>query len=413
MPSEILDVAVVGGGVAGAYAAWRLKMERPDLEIGLFEYSHRIGGRLYSRTLPGMPHVYAELGGMRYIPSSQALVTNLVDVLELPSVEFLMGDPNPPPGQPGGKPVGSDNNIYYLRQKFIRARDLTRPGEIPYAVSWSERGLDPDQLQARALDYLVPYNKTLKPEEWFNVTVFGRKLYQFGFWDLLFRVLSNEAYAFMKAAGGYDANVANANAVSQFPVGEYGPGVIYRTLRDGYQSLPETLVARFKAAARGRVYMNHRLASITRRNKIYRLLFRLTREEKEPFYWSDAKTIRTCDRGGKSDRGRKYEVEYQARRVILAMPRRSLELIRWEAWDSDDAVKLRDSVLIQSAFKLFLGYESPWWRALGLYAGRSITDLPIRQVYYFGTERDHPGANPKNYSSLLMASYNDIGTVPF
>jgi hypothetical protein len=39
--------------------------------------------------------------------------------------------------------------------------------------------------------------------------------------------------------------------------------------------------------------------------------------------------------------------------------------------------------------------------------------LPIRQVYYFGTERDHPGANPKNYSSLLMASYNDIGTVPF
>ena len=46
-------------------------------------------------------------------------------------------------------------------------------------------------------------------------------------------------------------------------------------------------------------------------------------------------------------------------------------------------------------------------------AGRSITDLPIRQVYYFGTERDQPGGHPENYSSLLMASYNDIGTVPF
>ena len=60
----------------------------------------------------------------------------------------------------------------------------------------------------------------------------------------------------------------------------------------------------------------------------------------------------------------------------------------------DRVRKLRGSVLIQAAFKLFLGYEYPWWRALGLHAGRSITDLPIRQAYYFGTEREHPGSKP-------------------
>jgi lysine 2-monooxygenase len=75
--------------------------------------------------------------------------------------------------------------------------------------------------------------------------------------------------------------------------------------------------------------------------------------------------------------------------------------------------ELREDVLSQAAFKLFLGYESPWWRAIGVRAGRSITDLPIRQVYYFGTERDQPGGHPDNHNSLLMASYNDIGTVPF
>ena len=37
----------------------------------------------------------------------------------------------------------------------------------------------------------------------------------------MFRVLSNEGYQFMKDSGGYDANVANANAVTQLPATEY------------------------------------------------------------------------------------------------------------------------------------------------------------------------------------------------
>ena len=44
-----LDVAVVGGGVSGAYSAWRLQTERgPAERIALFEYSNRIGGRLFT-----------------------------------------------------------------------------------------------------------------------------------------------------------------------------------------------------------------------------------------------------------------------------------------------------------------------------------------------------------------------------
>ena len=121
----IFDVAVIGGGVSGAYSAWRLKQARPDLKIALFEYSNRIGGRLYTETLPGMPHVHAELGGMRYIPKKQALVDNLIEFLELPTVAFPMGDP---------KPVGAANNLYYLRQKPIRLSNLTRPGEDSLAT---------------------------------------------------------------------------------------------------------------------------------------------------------------------------------------------------------------------------------------------------------------------------------------
>ena len=49
-----LDVAVVGGGVSGAYSAWRLQeAQGAKSKIALFEYSDRIGGRLYSITIPG------------------------------------------------------------------------------------------------------------------------------------------------------------------------------------------------------------------------------------------------------------------------------------------------------------------------------------------------------------------------
>lgn len=86
-----LDIAIVGGGVSGVYSAWRLQQELGDTHrIGLFEYSDRIGGRLYSRTLPGLPNVVAELGGMRFIPDDHVMVSTLVDELKLQTKDFPM-----------------------------------------------------------------------------------------------------------------------------------------------------------------------------------------------------------------------------------------------------------------------------------------------------------------------------------
>ena len=90
------------------------------------------------------------------------------------------------------------------------------------------------------LNYLVPNNADLSPKDWFEVKVFGRELFKFGFWDLLFRVLTNEAYNFMKDAGGYDANVANVtNAVSLLPVGEFGPEVEFQTAQGQVRQAPK------------------------------------------------------------------------------------------------------------------------------------------------------------------------------
>lgn len=111
--------------------------------------------------------------------------------------------------------------------------------------------------------------------------------------------------------------------------------------------------------------------------------------------------------------GAAFEVE--ADRVVLAMPKRSLELLdhgcpdcskhATNPWLSKAFRDLRDSVMGQPALKIFLAYRSRWWRTLGLGPGRSTTDLPLRQVYFFttkdGAEQDADGR------ALVMASYND------
>jgi monoamine oxidase len=198
--------------------------------------------------------------------------------------------------------------------------------------------------------------------------------------------------------------------VTQLPATEYGDTTVFLTLRDGYDQLPITLVQQFNdmpgsLPREQRVFMNYRLSKIDlgEGEYPYTLVFEPTVTEK---YVTRLKTPQTGEETAPE------QITVRAKKVILAMPRRSLELIESKFFEDQ---WLRDSiptVLIQSAFKLFLSYERPWWRALGLVSGRSVTDLPIRQIYYFGTESEQPGGNPW-FNSLLMASYNDIGTVPF
>ena len=121
-----LDVAVVGGGVSGAYSAWRLQQEKgAKARIALFEYSDRIGGRLYTVTLPGLPHVKAEVGGMRYIPDSHIMVADLVKHLGLATKNFPMGAP---------KPVFSNCNLFYLRGRHLFGKRGAAARLAPHAL---------------------------------------------------------------------------------------------------------------------------------------------------------------------------------------------------------------------------------------------------------------------------------------
>ena len=386
---KVLDFAVIGGGVGGVYSAWRLKQARPDATVALFEYSDRIGGKLFSVALPGMRDVYAELGGMRYIEASQPLVTGLIAELGLASRPFPMGSP---------EPVGDKKNFVYMRRRHFYNEQFSDPQVTPYDLDWAEIGRSPNEITDNVLRMLVPNYAELSFDDWFEVKAFGKYLWEWGYWNLLYRVLTPEAYAYLRDGLGYDTNVANGNAVNlMFTAGDTSGQDQYRTLVKGYESLPRAVAKQFEEIG-GDLRRNQRLAALEGdASGGYTLHFEET----------------TTDGYRTRGTGRRHSL--RAEHVILGLPRRSIELVDWAAKQDDPFLRRNlDSVIVQTAFKLFLGYPQPWWHALGLQAGRSITDLPIRQTYYFGTEGEISGSREKgNLNSLLMASYNDLATVPF
>src|SRR3954470_18082725 len=114
--SRHYDVAVIGGGISGVYTAWRLKSSDPSLTVAVFEYGNRIGGRLYSYPMPGMPHIKAERGGMRWLEWHK-IGGRLIAPMEV-------GTPVCPMGKDGGA-----NNLRCLRRRQLRVKDLTDPAK--------------------------------------------------------------------------------------------------------------------------------------------------------------------------------------------------------------------------------------------------------------------------------------------
>lgn len=373
---EPLEVAVVGAGVSGVYTAWRLLESGARRDVAVFEAGTRIGGRLFSVTVPGAPHLPLELGGMRFL-DSQRRVVGLVQELGLRSRPLAVDDPN-------------GANLGYLRGTHFTAADWYRPAfDPPFKLDAGERLRSPaDLINGVALKYRDQ----------------AESLHGEGFWNLLYRELSSEAYALVREAGGYYTLINNWNAAVAVPflLADFGLEVEYRALVDGFQALPLELADRVGDLG-GAVHAGHRLHRLDLDSAGPEPLIRLTFETDRAEDFAHCRRLRR-------------PVVVYARHVVLALPRRSLELLHPDSvlFASEQFEDDLQAVAPQPALKIFAAYAEPWWTTTrGIAAGRSVTDLPIRQCYYWGTEGDQEGADPSNRTSILMASYNDGGSVEF
>jgi protoporphyrinogen oxidase len=107
-----IDIAVVGGGAAGLYTAWRLACAGKS-SVVLFDSAERVGGRIESVRIPGA-NATVDLGAMRFF-STQQVVCGVAEELGLASHPF-----------PEGSVAWG-----LLRGKYLGASDFQAPAGIP------------------------------------------------------------------------------------------------------------------------------------------------------------------------------------------------------------------------------------------------------------------------------------------
>lgn len=381
---EYVDVAVVGGGVSGLYTAWRLTQSGTNVgNVAVFESSDRVGGRLWSVGMEDERKIPAELGGM-FFSDSQALVFRLItEVLQLKTESIT---PSP--------------DFAYLRKKRFLISNFDESGVPPYSLADDEQGKTYHELLFLALHRIVPdlddywpLNRSGTPSELVEhlrkVEFENRKLHQLGFWNLLAKVLSNEAYLCLRDLVGSFAMFSNWNGYDAVLSLLWDLTGSWFRIPDGYEQLPRRLAEQVERAGAA-LHRNSRVSGIHTDGNTSGLVLQIDSP------------------GGQR--------QVRAKSVVLALPKRAIHDIEWS-----DGVLANGSLhssleAIEGvpACKIFLTFDEPWWRSVPEGPGKvkdgsfalSHTDLPMRQCYYLGTD-------PDTGEGLMLASYSDANAVPF
>lgn len=402
------DIVVVGGGIAGAYTAWQLLTRQPGngqaadwaklrddkLKVVVLEGSDRIGGRMLSARSDRMPGTTAELGGMRYVVPGHSRMQKLVEQeLGLSYHRQLVDAPE---------------NIAFLRGRILRMKELGDPARLPYFFSPSEMAWlsavpsrTPAGLVGRVLAQLIPGIEAKASNADFrkylsDVKIDGQPLWQLGLWNLLFRGMSPDAYISARNTIGYDSLLGNFNALDiAAEYFDFAPNTEYRMIDDGFERIPWELHQRILGAG-GELRLN---------------------------CWADGFIGTTL-----SDGTRGVEVRLRsggsltARAIVLALPRRSIELLRPEGEilsDRNDGFRhMLASVFPVPLLKIFLVYPECWWQDSGVTKGRSLTDMPLRQCYYWPSAKFDKGSitefsPPGRHDPGMIMAYDDMANGTF
>jgi enamine deaminase RidA (YjgF/YER057c/UK114 family) len=425
--SSHFDVAIVGGGIAGLYAAYRLqeawnsgdgcaalKKDLPEdhdgnLKVVILEQNpYGIGGRIRSVDLP-FPggNVVAELGAMRFT-TRQRLVRRLLDELRVRTVPFE---------------GNGFSNHYYLRGKHFDAADIEANDEsrFPYHVEDREKGKSPSALMLHVLDCMLrdlslddaatpesllvleklrnkESRESLKHHEWAEIQKHGLlmghvRLDSIGMLNLIHHYLSPEAAHFVEDGFGYESVIGNWNLSDAIPwfIADFGPGQVYEAIENSFSEVVDRI--------KKRIAPDDPISS--EKSGVFSC----------KIVWNARVTH--LHEGESGELGLKIEtteLEYRhrvqvpstilARTVILALPKKPLEdlLIEWlQSAGNDDSEsdnqfewkKQLANVRPHRLVKIVQAYRTAWWRTSKTPKGagqRTFTDLPLRQVYYLDRE---------------------------
>jgi monoamine oxidase len=369
---EPLDVAIVGCGIAGLYAAMRLieKKTVAPSGIALFEASDRTGGRIRSFTFPQIVSPRIDLGAMMFAPRSHRRVARLIRKLEI-ATEQLSTDSHANPMELRGRHL-------LLRQVHTFALHPL----FPFGVNRRDQAKGPLKLLRDAANRIVPEIRAIPPAGWEHLhkgeAFKARPLRNWGTYEALSLVLGPEELAFLEARVGvsmYTRAPSLLNALA----------MIANLFEDGgwYETVPGGMEALVTA-------MRNQLDRSGCRPRLGRALEAVELPERD----GDPIRLRFKSPGGAAQ-------ETSAHRVILALPRRAIELI--ETFPARERfTRLLSSVEPWAYGKAALLYETQWWREKGIGPGYALSDRSIGQVRYFAGRAGSTGRG----HGVLVATFD-------
>ena len=145
-------VVIVGAGIAGLVAAYELK--RAGHTPIVLEAQHRVGGRVHTLRSPFTHGLYAEVGAMR-IPRAHTLTLAYVSRFGLETSDFTMDNPNA---------------YLYMGGNKVRASEAqVRPELLGFEVSEQERGKTAGQMYTAAIAPLMKQLETQGDAAWSDI----------------------------------------------------------------------------------------------------------------------------------------------------------------------------------------------------------------------------------------------------
>jgi monoamine oxidase len=352
MAATDVDIAIVGGGLSGVYAALRLATSKPNQSLRLFEMSDRLGGRLRSIAFPQAPGLIGEAGGAYFLDSHRHVVglARALDLvvrpapLDLPQDRLNLKGRNIPIAHAG---IGAD--------------------ALPYEMTAAHQNLSAWTLR-KALAAVAPDAAGLAPAQWrakrLAIRVKNKPLAAWQAGQLLAEALSPGERDFLRDTARLDDAALEGNALALFDsvlrdADSEGP---FFTMAGGFEKLPQTMAA--KLAPFGDIFSKgERLVSLgvpEGKGGAFKLAFE--------------------DTGGRRS-------QLAAKTVILALPRRAIDAIpEFRARAAKPLAQTLASVNPVASCKAFLLYSTPWWKDLSIHGGRSLTDGSARQFVALGAE---------------------------
>ncbi len=340
-------VVIVGAGLAGLSAGYELK--RAGHTPVILEAQQRVGGRVYTLREPFTEGLYAEAGAMR-IPRAHSLTMAYIEKFGLKTNDFTMDNPNA---------------YYYIGGRKMRAAEAqANPLLMGFDISHREVGKTSSQMYMEALKPLLDLLESEGDSAWEQITArydqySTREFLELNGWSEgmieMFGLLANQESVmnssflelFREDAGNYYTNMIEIEGGTDrlpyafFP--ELKDNIRFGAKMIAIDQSPQDVTIHYQTPA-GRFSESGDYAIITVPFPVLRHV-----EVLKPFARAKNRAIR--------------QLHYDASAKILFQCRRRF-------WEEDD----------------------------GIFGGGTITDLPIRNLYY-------PDHGRETGRGVILASY--------